>query len=52
MEGNDSSRRVMEKVGMTFEGIQREAMLIKGSYANVGVCAILASEWKAKKGKK
>ena len=52
MEGNDSSRRVMEKVGMTFEGIQREAMLIKGSYANVGVCAILAGEWRAKKGRK
>ena len=52
MEGNDSSRRVMEKVGMTFEGVQREAMLIKGAYANVGVCAILASEWRAKKGRK
>lgn len=51
MEGNDSSRRVMEKVGMTFEGIQREAMLIKGSYANVGVCAILTSEWQMKKKK-
>jgi len=51
MEGNDSSRRVMEKVGMTFEGIQREAMLIKGNYANVGVCAILASEWRTKRKK-
>ena len=51
IEENKPSLRVMEKVGMTFEGIQREAMLIKGAYANVGVCAILASEWKSKKRK-
>ncbi len=46
MEGNDRSLRVMEKVGMRFEGILRESMLIKGSYVNVGVCSILDSEWK------
>ena len=45
MEDNDRSRRVMEKVGMTFEGVLREAMLIKGNYANVGICSILRSEW-------
>ena len=45
MEDNDRSRRVMEKVGMTFEGVLREAMLIKGTYANVGICSILRSEW-------
>ena len=47
IEGNERSRRVMEKVGMTFEGIMREGMLIKGSYVNVGICSILASEWEA-----
>ncbi len=51
MEGNDRSRRVMEKVGMTFEGIMRESMLVKGNYVNVGVCAILASEWRAQNAK-
>ncbi len=45
IEENERSRRVMEKVGMTFEGVHREAMLIKGSYVNIGVCAVLRSEW-------
>lgn len=43
--GNDRSRHVMEKVGMTFEGVFREGMLVKGNYVDVGVCAILAAEW-------
>ena len=44
--GNDRSRRVMEKVGMTFEGVLREGMLIKGNYTDIGICSILQSEWK------
>ena len=44
MIGNDASRRVMDKVGMHFEGIQREAMLVKGVYRDIGICAILAQE--------
>ncbi len=43
--GNDRSRRVMEKVGMTYEGIRREGMLIKGEHVNVGICSILKQEW-------
>ena len=46
MDGNDRSRRVMEKVGMTFEGTLREGMLVKGNYVSVGICSILESEWK------
>lgn len=45
IEGNVRSRHLMEKVGMTFEGIMREGMLIKGAYANIGICSILKSEW-------
>lgn len=45
MEDNVRSRHVMEKAGMTFEGILREAMLVKGGYVNVGICSILRSEW-------
>ncbi len=45
MINNAKSRRVMEKCGMSFEGIQREAMYIKGNYETIGVCAILASEY-------
>ncbi len=40
IEGNDRSRRVMEKCGMTFEGMLRQYMLIKGHYRNIGICAI------------
>lgn len=46
IEGNEQSRRVMERVGMTYEGMQREGMLVKGTYVNVGVCAILSWEYK------
>ena len=43
--GNDASRRVMEKNGMTFEGVRREGMLIKGVYRDIGICSILKSEY-------
>ena len=51
MVGNDASRHVMEKVGMTFEGIHRGERLVKGNYVDVGVCAILSDEWKEKQNK-
>ena len=44
--GNDASRRVMEKVGMKFEGVRRGGMLIKGQYRDIGICAILSEEFK------
>ena len=47
MIGNDASRRVMEKVGMKFEGVAREAMLVKGAYRDIATCAILAPEFRA-----
>ena len=43
---NERSLHLMERVGMTFEGYHREAMLVKGSYVTIGICSILASEWK------
>lgn len=42
---NEASRRVMEKVGMRFEGIAREGMRIKERYRDVGTCAILAADF-------
>jgi ribosomal-protein-alanine N-acetyltransferase len=45
MAENLPSRRVMEKLGMRFEGIRREAMLVKGLYRDIGVCAILRNEF-------
>ena len=45
IEGNGASRRVMEKNGMKFEGIMRGAMLIKGAYKDIGVCAITRKDF-------
>lgn len=45
MVGNKASRRVMEKVGMTFEGVARESMFVKGAFVSIGTCAILREEF-------
>jgi len=47
MPGNAASRRVMEKKGMVFEGVERDAIYVKGVYQDVGKCAILRSEYLA-----
>lgn len=46
MAENIRSRRVMEKCGMSYEGILREAVFAKDSYVDVGVCAILRKDHK------
>lgn len=43
--GNEASLAVMKKVGMKFEGYQREAMLVKGKYKTIGTASILSSEY-------
>ncbi len=45
MEENQASRRVGEKCGMTFEGVLRHFMLVKGEYRNIGICSILREEY-------
>lgn len=45
MAGNIASRRVMEKLGMSYEGVKRASLLVKGSYRDVGTCAILKNEF-------
>ena len=52
MEGNDASLRVMEKVGMRFEGWRRESMLVKGSYRTIGYSSILFDEYAKRKAEK
>ena len=37
MEGNDASGRVMQKCGMTFEGMYKRSMFIKGEFKNIVV---------------
>jgi len=50
INGNDASRRVMEKCAMTFEGILRSYLYVKREYRDVGICSILADEFKSKFG--
>lgn len=45
MEGNYASRRVMDKVGMTYEGMLRQSLYVHGEYRNICVCSILNSEF-------
>ena len=45
---NEKSGRVMQKTGMTFEGIARERMFAKVRYWDVKQYAILRSDWNEK----
>ena len=45
MKENTASLRVMEKLGMRFEGVERSSLLVKGLYRDIGKCAILAKEF-------
>jgi ribosomal-protein-alanine N-acetyltransferase len=42
---NIGSARVMEKAGMTFEGVLRQQLFEKGSYRDMKMYSILRSEW-------
>ena len=39
----------MEKCGMTFEGVRRSSMFIKGSYRDIGVCSIISDEYMSRR---
>ena len=43
--GNDKSRHVMEKIGMLFEGVARSQLFVKGTFKDIGSCAILQEEY-------
>jgi ribosomal-protein-alanine N-acetyltransferase len=45
---NTTSARVMEKVGMTYEGTLRQRELIKGAYRDMKLYAILRSEYRSR----
>lgn len=42
---NLASARVMEKVGMKFEGILRQHLFVKGSFHDLKIYSILKQEW-------
>ncbi len=50
MVGNEKSLRVMEKVGMKFEGVLRDSMFVKGRFVSVGVASILREEYRTSPG--
>ncbi len=43
MKGNGASLRVMEKLGMTFEGYHRDSMYVKGEYKTIGYSSVVRS---------
>ncbi|MBR2459800.1 MAG: GNAT family N-acetyltransferase [Clostridia bacterium] len=45
MKGNENSRRVMEKCGMSYEGMQRGKIFVKGEFKDIGTCALTAEEY-------
>lgn len=45
MDGNDASRRVMDKLGMRYEGCARSSMFVKGEYKSIHTCAMLSDEF-------
>lgn len=45
MAENEASRHVMERCGMTFEGILRQLMLVRGTYKDIGLCALLREDY-------
>lgn len=47
---NRASARVMEKVGMTFEGVLREQMYVKGAYRDLRLYSLLRREWRCADG--
>ncbi len=48
MFGNEASLAVMKKVGMKFEGYQRDAIFAKGKYKTIGIASILKREYNLK----
>ena len=45
MFGNDASLAVMRKLGMKFEGYQRDLLFVKGRYSTICTASILKSEY-------
>lgn len=49
-ERNPQSGRVMQKIGMTFEGLMRDAIRKGDRFENTAMYAILVDEWRAQSG--
>lgn len=42
---NQASARVMEKLGMSFEGVNRKSLLVKGQHRDLKMYALLRDEY-------
>ena len=49
MVENTPSRKVMEKCGMTFEGVRRSGAKVKDIYRDLGICAIVRGDYESQK---
>jgi len=49
MAGNPASGRVMEKLGMTREGVERDHIIKWDRFESLAVYSILESEWRARR---
>lgn len=49
-EENIASERVMQKIGMTFEGLMRQQLKMDGGYKSQKLYAMLKSDWAEKEG--
>lgn len=47
---NPASGRVMEKLGMTLEGVIRQARLVKGQFVSINLYGLLAQDWRMNRG--
>jgi ribosomal-protein-serine acetyltransferase len=43
--GNRSSRRIAERLGMSFEGVRREAEELASGFVDLAMYAVLAQDW-------
>jgi len=50
IEGNDASMRVMQKLGMSFEGIYKNGMFIKGAYKTIIVYNVAKEKYYSLRG--
>ncbi len=48
--GNKGSQKVLEKLGMSFEGRMRETVLLKDGWRDSNLFSMLSREWTEKKG--
>lgn len=44
---NTRSRAIPERLGFTFEGVQRQAVMVDGNFQDLAVYSMLASEWRS-----